>query len=69
MISALTDDSVVCQQTFGSWKIAIFFKLVWANSQSPFAPREYYLSSQGFTVEKRRKMFYLVTKWAPCARL
>ena len=25
MISALTDDSVVSQQTFGSWKIAIFF--------------------------------------------
>ena len=55
MISALTDDSVVSQQTFRSWKIAIFFKLVWANSQSPFAPREYYLSSQGFTTLPLKK--------------
>ena len=27
MISALTDDSVVSQQKFGSWKIAIFLNL------------------------------------------
>ena len=57
MISALTDDSVVSQQTFGSWKIAIFFYLVWAQSHSPFAPCEHSLSSQGFTVEKREENF------------
>ena len=53
MISTLTDDSVVSQQTFVHGKLRFFFYLVLGSE--PFTVREHCLSSQGFTVEKREE--------------